>query len=176
MAARKGTRPPAAGIGKKTGTLNHTTRTVREAVTLFVEGKIEQAGPLFDRVAKTNPARALELLAKFAEFVLPKQREITGTLASFHINAEAPITDAATAAQAYAAIMADPSFDFSRISFAQPEPSPVATQEPIEAPAPRELTVDVPEPVRTVRKVLPELDHVERPASDAEKLWTRLGE
>jgi hypothetical protein len=141
MAAPKGTRPPAAGKGRKKGVPNRTSGALREVVTLFVEHNADGAQALYDRVAAKNPAKALELLARFCEFVLPKQREITGTLASFHINADAPITDAATAAQAYAAIIADPSFDFSRISFAQHEPSPVTSQEPIEAPMPRALTL-----------------------------------
>lgn len=68
-------KPPAAGIGRKKGVPNKTTKTVREMYTAFVEHNAEKAQALFDRVARKNPAKALEILAKLSEFVLPKLRE-----------------------------------------------------------------------------------------------------
>ena len=72
MAAKKGTKPPAAGRGRKRGVPNKTTGAAREVFTQFVERNAEKAQTLFDRIARKNPAKALELLTKLAEFVVPK--------------------------------------------------------------------------------------------------------
>jgi hypothetical protein len=72
MAAKKGTKPPAAGRGRKRGTPNKTTSAARKMFTDFLEANVDRVQDLFDRVAKKEPARALELLTKVAEFVIPK--------------------------------------------------------------------------------------------------------
>jgi hypothetical protein len=166
-----------AGMGRKKGVPNRTPAALREVVAQFVENNAAGAQALYNRVASKNPAKALELLARFAEFVLPKQREITGTLASIHINADVPITDAAEAARVYQQMMGDPSIDITGLTFASPEPSPVAALEPIEVPARRALAVDVPEPVRPVRKALPDLAPVPPETPDSnDDVWSRLGQ
>ncbi len=80
MAAPKGTRPPNAGKGRKPGTPNKTTATVREVFSQFVEANAAKAQELFDRVAAEDPAKALDLLARISEFVLPKlaRTELSG--------------------------------------------------------------------------------------------------
>lgn len=174
MAARKGTRPPAAGKGRDLGVKNKIPAALREVVAKFVENNAAQAQALFDRVAKTNPAKALELLARFAEFVLPRQREITGSLASVHVNVDAPITSADEAARVYREILGDPSFDLSAIRFESPAllPPPQEPQEP-RARAIEAKPVPVPP---TVAAPLPSPDIEEEPAvNNALRVWERLG-
>lgn len=72
MAAPKGTHPPNAGKGRKPGVPNKATRDVRTVFAFFVEHNADRAQELFDQVAKTDPAKALDLLARLAEFVVPK--------------------------------------------------------------------------------------------------------
>ena len=72
MAARKGTRPPNAGKGRRKGTPNKTTAVAREMFTKFLEANSDRVQGLFDRLAKRDPRGALEVLAKFAEFAVPR--------------------------------------------------------------------------------------------------------
>jgi len=48
------------------------TRTVREALTAFVEGNVDKMDELFERIAENDPARALDLLLKASEFAAAK--------------------------------------------------------------------------------------------------------
>jgi hypothetical protein len=101
---------------------------------------------LLDRVARINPAKALMIVCRLAEFVLPRlaKSEVGVTLQpdTSGIFSGTPIT-AESAAAAYAAIMGAPvGTDLSRIVFEVPvaaprieadEPSVEAVPEPIEA-------------------------------------------
>ena len=51
------------------------------AIPLAVEANAAKAQELFDRVAADDPAKALDLLARLSEFVLPKlaRTEINGS-------------------------------------------------------------------------------------------------
>jgi len=62
---------------------NKATRDVRAIFSEFVEANAEKAQALFERVATRDPAKALELLARFAEFVVPKlaRTDLTGDAA-----------------------------------------------------------------------------------------------
>lgn len=68
--------------GRPKGTPNKATADVRAVFAAFVERNAEQAQELFDRVAKRQPAKALDLLARLSEFVLPKlaRTELSGEL------------------------------------------------------------------------------------------------
>jgi len=68
------------GGGSRKGVPNKVTREAREVFTEFVQRNALQAQKLWERVSKKDPARALELLAKLAEFALPKlaRTEVTG--------------------------------------------------------------------------------------------------
>ena len=69
--------------GRQKGTPNKATAAVRDAFTAFLEANAEKVQALFDRVAARDPAKALDLLARLAEFVIPKlaRTDITGDAA-----------------------------------------------------------------------------------------------
>lgn len=58
--------------GRQRGTPNKATAEARNVFAAFVETNAPKAQELFERVAKDDPAKALELLAKLAEFTIPK--------------------------------------------------------------------------------------------------------
>lgn len=60
------------GPGRPKGLANRSTAAVREVFTQFVEANAIKAQALFDQVAKKDPAKALDLLARLSEFVIPK--------------------------------------------------------------------------------------------------------
>lgn len=60
----------AKGRGK--GTPNKSTKEIREAYQTFVENNIPNFEKWIERVAKDNPAKALELVTSLSEYFLPK--------------------------------------------------------------------------------------------------------
>jgi uncharacterized protein YeeX (DUF496 family) len=66
--------------GRPKGVQNKVTKETREAFKEFVEDNQEQFQGWIDRVAETNPAKAIELVSNLAEYVLPKlsRTEIQG--------------------------------------------------------------------------------------------------
>lgn len=72
-------KPPAAGKGRPKGAVNKATREFRETVTRLLEDNSENVGKWLLAVAdgggdpdKADPGKALDLLAKLAEFAAPK--------------------------------------------------------------------------------------------------------
>ncbi len=65
-------KPPNAGKGRVKGVPNKVTADLRRAFQLMLERKIDKFDGWIDRVAANDPARALDLVAKFGEFVTPK--------------------------------------------------------------------------------------------------------
>lgn len=72
MSSRKAESPPNAGKGRPKGSLNKTTRDVREAVSELVQGNIDNLHRWLGQVAKSDPARAFELVLKLMEYHIPK--------------------------------------------------------------------------------------------------------
>lgn len=56
---------------------------MRDVFSAFVEANAEKVQALFDKVAESDPAKALDLLARLAEFVIPKlaRTDLTGDAA-----------------------------------------------------------------------------------------------
>ena len=123
---KKNRRPPNAGIGRKVGTKNLVTQSVREMFADFVAYNAANVQALFDRVSKKDPAKALTIFTNLADFVLPRlaRTEVVNTgdpLVSLNI------TNDAEAAATYQSILGNTKFDLSKITFAPPH-SVVAEQ------------------------------------------------
>ena len=72
-------KPPAAGMGRKKGSVNKATKAFRETVTELLEGNAENVHIWLKTVAygdgdlvKPDPKGALTLLAQLAEYATPK--------------------------------------------------------------------------------------------------------
>lgn len=58
--------------GRVKGSTNRTSSEIREAIQKIVAGRIDKAPAWIDKVALTNPAKALEILIKLTELVVSK--------------------------------------------------------------------------------------------------------
>lgn len=79
MAKRK---PPNAGKGRPKGSLNKATQEFRLTVQRLLDANIDNVELWLTRVAATDPSRALDLIAKLAEYAAPKlsRTEMTGNV------------------------------------------------------------------------------------------------
>lgn len=86
-------KPPAAGMGRRKGVPNKATKAFRETVNTLLEQNNENVAVWLEQVATGShgkepaPEKALDLLAKLAEFAAPKlaRTEVVG-------DAEKPLT------------------------------------------------------------------------------------
>ncbi|UBZ15346.1 hypothetical protein LDL77_06435 [Flagellimonas marinaquae] len=65
----------ASELGKKSsrkGVPNKATTEIRESFQNLIEEKLPKLSSWLDKVAESNPEKALDIIAKYAEFVLPK--------------------------------------------------------------------------------------------------------
>lgn len=69
-----------AGPGRPKGVPNKATRAFRDTVNRLLEDNSENVSQWLSEVASEDPAKALDLLAKLAEFAAPKlaRTEIAG--------------------------------------------------------------------------------------------------
>ena len=79
-------KPPAAGMGRRKGVPNKATRAFRETVNALLEQNSENVAVWLEQVATGShgkepaPEKALDLLAKLAEYAAPKlaRTEVVG--------------------------------------------------------------------------------------------------
>ena len=66
--------------GRKKGTPNKSTVEIREAYQKLVEGNLENMTKWLDTIAKDNPEKAMDMMLKLSEYMIPKlaRQEIVG--------------------------------------------------------------------------------------------------
>lgn len=76
----KETAARAGASSSRKGVPNKKTQAIRNAYKEFIENNTDQFQGWLERVAETNPAKALELVAGLSDYVLPKlqRTEIVG--------------------------------------------------------------------------------------------------
>lgn len=65
-------KPPRAGMGRPRGSPNKATSAFRETVNRVLTDNAENVSVWLSEVAERDPARALDLLVKLAEYAVPK--------------------------------------------------------------------------------------------------------
>lgn len=77
---RKGNLPEGPGPGRPKGTPNKLTVEFRDTVRQLLERNSDNVSVWLEQVAMDDPGKALDLLAKLAEFAAPKlaRTEVTG--------------------------------------------------------------------------------------------------
>jgi len=80
MAAAKGTMPPNAGKGRAPGVPNKATTAFRETIQKLLESNSANVSLWLKQVAAEDPAKALDLVSKLAEYASPKlaRTEVSG--------------------------------------------------------------------------------------------------
>lgn len=73
-------RPKNRKGGRKPGSVNKVNADIRKAYELLLNKSIPKLNGWLNAVAKTDPAKALELHCKMSEYVIPKlaRSEVTG--------------------------------------------------------------------------------------------------
>lgn len=66
--------------GRKPGTPNKATKTFRETITKLLSDNSANVGIWLERVSQDDPAKALDLLAKLAEYAAPKLSKVEQTI------------------------------------------------------------------------------------------------
>lgn len=81
MPAPKGFMPPNAGKGRAKGVPNKATTAFRETIQRLLESNSENVSLWLKQVAAEDPAKALDLVSKLAEYASPKlaRTEVSGT-------------------------------------------------------------------------------------------------
>lgn len=66
--------------GKQKGTLNHTTRDIKEAYRMLIEKNLDNLTGWLELIAIKDPEKAIRILNDLSEYVIPKlaRQELTG--------------------------------------------------------------------------------------------------
>lgn len=64
------------GSGRQKNVPNKITKTAREIFIATLESRSEFIGEAFDIVRKEDPAKYLELFAKYAQYFVPKKLDV----------------------------------------------------------------------------------------------------
>jgi hypothetical protein len=70
--ANSNPKPPNAGKGRKKGAVNRSTRDVRAIVAKVAEKNGPKLDAWLSRVARKNPAKAIDLYIRLIEYHIPK--------------------------------------------------------------------------------------------------------
>jgi len=75
-------KPPNAGKGRPAGVPNRVTGAFRETVNRLLDDNAKNVSQWLKQVAIEDPAKAIELMAKLAEYAVPKlaRTEVSGNL------------------------------------------------------------------------------------------------
>jgi hypothetical protein len=67
--------------GKKPGTLNKTTRDIKEAYRMLIESNLDNLTAWVEKIAEKDPEKAIRILSDLSEYVIPKlaRSEHTGS-------------------------------------------------------------------------------------------------
>ena len=78
--------------GRKAGTPNKTTAEIREAFNELISLNLPKLSNWLDRVAADDPEKALDIIIKFSDFIIPKlqRTEIKGHLGIEQIKSFTP--------------------------------------------------------------------------------------
>lgn len=63
--------------GKQKGTVNKVTESARELFKQTLEAQVPSLLQAFEDVRKDDPAKFLEIYAKYAQYFVPKQVDVT---------------------------------------------------------------------------------------------------
>lgn len=76
----RGSKPGERRGGRKKGVPNKVHGDIRKAFALLLDNSAPKIQGWLDEVAETDPAKAVDLLVKVAEYVVPKlaRSEVTG--------------------------------------------------------------------------------------------------
>lgn len=66
--------------GRKKGTANKVTKEIKEAYQQLINNNLDNLDTWIKDIAKDNPVKAMELIIKLSDFVLPKMKNIESTL------------------------------------------------------------------------------------------------
>ena len=58
--------------GKQKGTLNHTTRDIKEAYKQLIERNLDNLTGWLEIIAEKDPKKAIRILSDLSEYVVPK--------------------------------------------------------------------------------------------------------
>ena len=62
--------------GKPKGAVNKSTKLAKQAIAEFINGTSPEVIELWSEVAIDDPAKAIDLWSKLAEYVIPKQSRV----------------------------------------------------------------------------------------------------
>jgi len=87
------------GKGRPKGALNHATREFRETINQLLQDNADNVSIWLNKVAVTDPYKALDILAKLAEYAAPKLSRVEQTgevavTAGYHFAIERPPIEA----------------------------------------------------------------------------------
>lgn len=71
MTFKKGDIKPSAS-GRKKGSENKATKDIKEAYKLLIEANLDNMTQWIERIAATDPDKAIRILSELSEYVVPK--------------------------------------------------------------------------------------------------------